>query len=86
MVRHADGRGGSCNDHPLVSFEGLLQDGDAFRHESLIGSLFIGRIEGRTKAGAFDAVVPSIEGSAHITGLNTLFVEEGAPFPVGFQL
>ena len=66
--------------------KGLLQDGDAFRHESLIGSLFIGRIEGRTKAGAFDAVVPSIEGSAHITGLNTLFVEEGAPFPVGFQL
>ena len=51
-----------------------------------IGSLFTARVEGRTKVGEFDAIVPSIEGSAYVTGLNTIFVDDRDPFVHGFEV
>src|SRR5262249_23195534 len=65
---------------------GRLKDGDIFAHESIIGSTFAGRIEGRTKLGNADAIIPSIEGWAHVTGLNTIFVDDRDPFAKGFQV
>ena len=65
---------------------GQLNPGEDFVHESIIGSLFTGRIEGETKVGAFDAIIPSIEGSAYVTGLNTIFVDDRDPLVHGFQL
>jgi len=66
--------------------QGRLAPGDAFVHESIIGSLFHCRVESATHVGKRDAIVPSIEGWARMTGLNTIFVDEGDPFAHGFQV
>jgi len=65
---------------------GRLNEGEDFVHESIIGSTFVGRIEGRTKIGHRDAIIPSIEGSAHVTGFNTIIIDDRDPFAFGFQL
>jgi 4-hydroxyproline epimerase len=66
--------------------QGRLTEGERFVHESIIGSEFIGRIEGRTKVGGLDAIIPSIEGWARVTGFNTIFVDDRDPYWKGFQV
>ncbi|WP_262273676.1 4-hydroxyproline epimerase [Microvirga yunnanensis] len=63
-----------------------LHEGEAFVHESIIGSTFTGRIEGRAKVGDRDAIIPSIEGWARVTGFNTIFIDDRDPFANGFQV
>lgn len=65
---------------------GMLDINEPFVHESIIGSRFLGQAIAATKVGDFDAVIPTVEGSAWITGLNTIFVDEDAPFREGFRL
>ncbi|UXN74945.1 proline racemase family protein [Devosia sp. A8/3-2] len=55
-------------------------------HESIIGSLFVGRVESATKVGPYDAIVPSIAGQARITGYNTIFLDDRDPFVKGFTV
>ena len=66
--------------------KGRLKAGEDFVHESIIGSLFRGRVEQETTLAGRPAIVPSVEGWARITGLNTIFVEQRDPFAHGFQL
>jgi len=66
--------------------KGRLKVGDAFVHESYIGSRFIGRVEAETTVGDHKAIVPSIEGSAIATGFNTIWVDRRDPFWAGFQV
>ncbi len=63
-----------------------LAVGDAFVHESIIGSLFRGRVEAETRVGNHRAIVPSIEGWARITGFNTIFIDPRDPYAHGFQV
>ncbi len=64
-----------------------LKKGDAFIHESIIGSIFKGTIEDYCKVGDYDAVIPGIEGWAKITGFNTIIIdEEDDPYALGFQV
>jgi 4-hydroxyproline epimerase len=63
---------------------GLLKPGDAFIHESIIGSLFKGRIAGEADVAGIPAIIPAFEGWAVMTGLNTIFVDEHDPFRHGF--
>ena len=79
------GTGTSARMAHLVA-KGRLQLGDSFVHESMIGSLFTGRVEAPAEVGGKPAIVPSIEGSAYMTGLNTLFLDERDPYVHGFQL
>jgi 4-hydroxyproline epimerase len=65
---------------------GKLKVGDTFVHESIIGSQFIGRVEAAAKVGAYDAIVPSIQGWARMTGYNTIFVDDRDPYWKGFQV
>jgi 4-hydroxyproline epimerase len=65
---------------------GRLKVGDPFHHESIIGSLFKGRVEAAAKVGELDAIIPSIEGWARVTGYNTIFLDEADPFVRGFQV
>ncbi|MFX8668678.1 proline racemase family protein, partial [Acinetobacter baumannii] len=51
--------------------KGKLKVGDDFVHESIIGSLFDGRVEAPAKVGNYDAIVPSISGWARQHGINT---------------
>jgi 4-hydroxyproline epimerase len=66
--------------------KGKLKEGDEFVHESIIGSQFIGRIEGTTQIGEKSAIIPSIEGWAKITGYNTILIDEDDPYAFGFSV
>jgi 4-hydroxyproline epimerase len=67
--------------------KGRLKQGDTFIHESIIGSRFIGKVEGVTQVGGKPAIIPSIEGWARIYGYNTINIdEEDDPYALGFQV
>jgi 4-hydroxyproline epimerase len=63
-----------------------LREGEDFVHESIIKSIFVGRIEGRAKVGTLDAIIPSIEGWARVTGFNQIILDDRDPFVHGFQV
>jgi 4-hydroxyproline epimerase len=69
-----------------LAARGQLSVGQDFIHESIIGTLFEGRIEAAERIGALDAVVPSIAGWARLHGINTIFVDSRDPLAGGFQL
>jgi len=69
-----------------LAARGKLAVGDDFVHESIIGSLFDGRVEGTARVGNHDAIVPSIAGWARQHGINTIFVDDRDPFAHGFQV
>lgn len=64
--------------------KGKLKEGEAFVHESIIGSLFEGRVEKETSLANKQAIIPSIGGWARQTGLNTIFIDDRDPFAHGF--
>ena len=66
--------------------KGKLKKGDAFIHESIIGSKFTGRIEEETTVNGKPAIVPSIEGWAIVTGYNTIIIDDEDPYSHGFQV
>ena len=66
--------------------KGKLKLGEDFIHESIIGSIFIGRIEEETELGGIPAIIPSIEGWARVTGYNTLFLDDEDPYVEGFRV
>ena len=70
----------------LLHARGELKQGQDYVHESFIGSLFRGRVEGLAKVGNHPAVIPSIEGWARITGYNTIFIDDRDPYAHGFTL
>ncbi|MEQ8666464.1 MAG: 4-hydroxyproline epimerase [Rhodospirillales bacterium] len=65
-----------------------LRLGDNFIHESIIGTLFHGRVEDVTEIGVGNqrrsAIVPSIAGWARITGDNVIYVDDRDPLAHGF--
>ncbi len=69
-----------------LAARGQLSVGDRFVHESYIGSRFTGRFEAMTMIGDVEAILPSIEGQAHMTGYNHLWVDRSDPFWAGFQV
>jgi len=54
--------------------------------ESIIGSRFTGRVVGTTSAGKHNAVIPEVEGTAHITGRSTFLIDPEDPLRDGFIL
>jgi 4-hydroxyproline epimerase len=64
--------------------KGKLKTGDDFVHESIISSLFKGKVEKEVTVSGKPAIIPSIGGWASITGLNTIFIDERDPFAHGF--
>jgi 4-hydroxyproline epimerase len=66
--------------------KGKLKKGEAFVHESIIGSKFIGRVEEVTELAGKPAIIPSIEGWAVVTGYNTIIMDDEDPYVHGFQV
>lgn len=64
--------------------KGKLTAGDSFVHESIIGSLFKGKVEKDVTVAGKPAIIPSIGGWARMTGLNTIFIDDRDPFAHGF--
>jgi 4-hydroxyproline epimerase len=69
-----------------LAAKGKLKVGDQFVHESIIGSLFKGRVKEAAKVGNYEAIVPSVEGWARVTGYNTIFIDDRDPYKHGFQV
>jgi 4-hydroxyproline epimerase len=67
-----------------LAAKGKLAVGDEFHHESIIGSIFKGRVEAAATVAGRDAIVPSIAGWARQTGINTIFIDDRDPFAHGF--
>lgn len=85
LDRSPCGTGTSARMAQLVA-QGKLRPGDRFVHESYIGSRFVGRVEEQVQLAEHAAIVPSIEGSAIATGLNTLWIDAADPFGRSFQV
>jgi len=66
--------------------KGRLKVGDSFVHESIIGSMFKGRVEAETTVGGIPAIIPSVAGWARVTGFNTIFIDDRDPFAHGFSV
>ena len=66
--------------------KGKLKQGDTFIHESIIGSVFKGKVELTTQVGRYQGLIPSIEGSARVTGYNKLILDPEDPYVKGFQV
>ncbi|GAA4416182.1 4-hydroxyproline epimerase [Nibrella viscosa] len=66
--------------------QGRLKPGQDFVHESIIGSIFTGRIEAETDLDGKPAIIPSIEGWAMIHGYNHLILDDDDPYVHGFQV
>jgi 4-hydroxyproline epimerase len=69
-----------------LAAKGRLRVGDTFIHESIIGSIFHGRVEEAVTVGTMAAIIPSIEGWARITGHNKIFIDDRDPYRHGFQV
>ncbi|MFB6233009.1 MAG: proline racemase family protein [Haloarculaceae archaeon] len=65
---------------------GDVAPGEEYVVESLVGSTFTGRVREVVDFEGHDAVVPEIEGSAHVVGTSTFTVDPADPFPEGFRL
>ncbi len=65
---------------------GRQQVGEDFVHESIIGSLFKGRIEDTAEVAGTAGIIPSVQGWARMTGFNRIFIDERDPFAHGFLL
>lgn len=66
--------------------KGKMKVGDEFVHESLIGTLFRGKIIGESSVGEYPAIIPEVAGNAYITGFQQLVVEPDDPLKKGFLL
>lgn len=70
--------------------KGLMKLGDQFVHESYIGSQFIGKIEQVVElngtSGPIAAILPSIQGWAHVFGQNCITIDDDDPYAFGFSV
>jgi proline racemase len=66
--------------------KGELRLEQEFVHESLLGTLFTGKLVEEARVGKYGAVVPEISGSAWITGFANYVLDPSDPFPEGFTL
>jgi len=54
--------------------------------ESIIGTKFTGKVVRAIKFGPYNAVIPEVEGSAHIVGKNQWIFDPEDPLQFGFFL
>ena len=77
---------GTCARMAVLHKRGLLAENEPFHHTSVIGTEFIGHIRGTAKIGEYDAVIPSVKGSAWITAFKQVLLHPTDPFPEGFRV
>jgi proline racemase len=70
----------------VLHAKGKLRLHQSFVHESIIGTLFTGRLVAETRVGRYPAVVPTISGRAWITGFANYVLDPDNPFPEGFTV
>jgi len=66
--------------------KGELALGKTFVTESVIGSIFYGKLVKETTVAGIKAVIPEITGRVFITGIHQFMIDEDDPFKYGFLL
>jgi proline racemase len=77
---------GTCAKMATLHARGKLGLGQPFRHEGILGTTFTGVLVDETRVGPYPAVVPTITGSAWITGISQYLLDAEDPFPEGFTV
>jgi len=70
----------------VLHAKGVLDLKEEFVHESIIGSLYHGKLIEETQVGPYPAVVPTFTGSAYIIGIQQFVLDPRDPFPAGFYV
>ncbi|MDH3367223.1 MAG: proline racemase family protein [Gemmatimonadota bacterium] len=77
---------GTCAKMAVLHARGQLDLNEPFRHEGILGTIFTGQLVRETAVGPYAAVVPTIAGTAWITGKSQYVVDPDDPFPEGFRV
>ncbi len=77
---------GTCAKMAAMHAKGELPLNQDFRHEGILGTVFTGRLLSETTVGEYRAVVPTLTGTAWITGFAQYVVDPEDPFPNGFTV
>lgn len=65
---------------------GEIDIGEQITIESIIGSTFTGEVTMETQFGDFNAIIPRVEGTAHITGRHEFLIDPSDSLKTGFFL
>jgi proline racemase len=77
---------GTCAKMAALHAKGQLPLHQDFVHEGILGTTFTGRLIAQTKVGSYPAVIPTISGSAWITGIAQYVLDSDDPFPSGYKV
>lgn len=77
---------GTCGILASRFARGVLGEGEVLINESIIGTTFKGTVISQTKVASFDAIVPEVSGSAHITGFHSFVIDAEDPVADGFRI
>lgn len=77
---------GTCARMAVLHAKGKLALKEPFVHEGILGTFFTGRLLRETQVGQYRAVVPTLTGSAWITGFAHYVLDPEDPFPEGFTV
>ena len=70
----------------LLHAKGTLRVGQSLRFESILGTLFGGKIVEETQLGPYPAIIPEVEGHACLTGRHEFMIDPDDPLKDGFLL
>jgi proline racemase len=77
---------GTCAKMAAMWAKGELPLNRDFRHEGILGTIFTGRLLRETRVGDYPAVVPTLTGTAWITGIASYVLDPEDPFPTGYTV
>jgi proline racemase len=77
---------GTCARMAALYAKGKLRLNEPFPHEGILGTIFTGCLVRETQVGAYRAVIPTLSGTAWITGFAHYVVDPEDPFPEGFTV
>jgi proline racemase len=76
----------TCARMAVLHARGDLELGCDFRNEGVLGTVFTGRLVAETKVAGHRAVIPTITGTAWVTGYARYVLDPDDPFPAGFTV
>jgi proline racemase len=77
---------GTCAKMAVLHAKGRLGLRQEFCHEGILGTAFRGELLEECEIGPYQGVVPSISGTAYITGIGNVMIDEDDPFPEGYTV
>ena len=77
---------GTCAQMAVLNARGQLPLGRDFRSEGILGTVFTGRLVAEASVAGRPAVVPTITGTAWVTGYSRFVLDPEDPFPAGYTV